>query len=191
MAAQQVLIDATQHPNLDLDGLISAAVSALRPIPNTPPTYALRDLALPLVAEQLRLLHEAVQGDLRNYDQLHQVRIRGKRLRYAMEVFACCFDRSFQDKYYPAVAEMQEILGKANDSHVAAQRLESIRARLKATQPGEWKRYQSALESLLRHHQRLLPLKRKLFLTWWRDWQQSGAESSFGQLLKTGPLIAT
>jgi CHAD domain-containing protein len=52
----------------------------------------------------------------------HRVRILGKRLRYAMEIFADCFPPEFNEQYYPTVEEMQEILGRANDSHVACER---------------------------------------------------------------------
>src|SRR5207244_2148550 len=64
----------------------------------------------------------AASGDLKDYAHLHQVRIQGKRLRYAMEVFADCFAADFKEELYPQIEEMQEILGSANDSHVGAQR---------------------------------------------------------------------
>ncbi len=56
------------------------------------------------------------------------MRIRGKHLRYSMEVFVSCFDESFEEKYYPDIEAMQEILGHANDCHVALERLGAIRA---------------------------------------------------------------
>ena len=46
-------------------------------------------------------------------------RIGAARLRYAMEVFADCFPPPFREVLYPMVEEMQEILGRANDSQVA------------------------------------------------------------------------
>ncbi|HWY86919.1 MAG TPA: CHAD domain-containing protein [Gemmataceae bacterium] len=185
LAAQQVLVQATQHPPLDVDALLQTALAALKMPMDNSATYSLRDMAVPLLTEQLCLLDQAAKGDLHNYEHLHQVRIRGKRLRYAMEVFAGCFGISFQEKYYPAVEEMQEILGQANDSHVAEQRLAAIRSRIKLTQPSTWGRYQPGIDALLRYHRRALPQKRKLFLTWWRDWQQSGAEEAFASLLKS------
>jgi CHAD domain-containing protein len=185
MAAQQVLVQATQEPPLDLEGLINDTISALHQPENHPSGYTLWDLAVPTLAEHLGLLDQAARADLQDYDNLHQVRIRGKRLRYAMEIFAPCYDGSFQTKFYPAVEQMQEILGQANDSHVATVRLEGIRSRLQATQPGKWKHYEPALLSLLRHHQRALLQHRQLFVTWWRDWQQSGAEEAFKRLLKS------
>ena len=54
------------------------------------------DLARPLLFERLQDLERTALGDLTDYGQLHQVRIAGKRLRYAMEVFADCFDPAFR-----------------------------------------------------------------------------------------------
>src|SRR5262245_29019767 len=81
-------------------------------------------------------------------EHLHQVRILGKRLRYAMEVFADCFALAFREKLYPLVEQMQEVLGNANDSHVAGRRLEALSARLQALVPAQWKRLRPGLEGL-------------------------------------------
>src|SRR5271166_2129584 len=56
-------------------------------------------------------LNQTASDDLNDCENLHQVRIIGKRLRYAMEVFAGCFAPPFREKLYPAMEEMQTILG--------------------------------------------------------------------------------
>jgi CHAD domain-containing protein len=53
---------------------------------------------------------------------LHQFRIRGKALRYAIELLAPAFDPQLRNEIYPAVEELQERLGKIID-HIAALRL--------------------------------------------------------------------
>lgn len=58
-----------------------------------------------------------------NFDSLHQVRIAGKRLRYAMDIFAACFDDSFQETCYAPIKKMQDVLGSINDAHNFLQRL--------------------------------------------------------------------
>ncbi len=132
------------------------------------------DLARSLLAELLGKLHEKATGDLRDYDRLHQVRIAGKRLRYAMEVFADCFGPNLRTQFYPMVEEMQEILGRANDSHIAVSRLTGLRAQLRGC-PGHWDRLRPGLEGLLRFHQRRLPQERRRFLKWWDRWSAVGA----------------
>ena len=55
---------------------------------------------------------------------LHQFRIRGKELRYAMELLAGSFPPAFRDELYPQVGELQERLGRVNDLATAQRRLE-------------------------------------------------------------------
>src|SRR3990172_7585767 len=51
----------------------------------------------------------AVDDDL---TALHALRIRGKRLRYAMELFAGVFSAGFRDPLYVSVEQAQELLGR-------------------------------------------------------------------------------
>ncbi len=144
----------------------------------------LRDLAHPILTQLLRELESAARGDLARYEALHQVRILGKQLRYAMEAFECCFAADFRRRFYPAVVEMQDILGLANDSYTSCERLARLRSRLMSTQPKQWPHYREGIESLLRFHERRLPTQRKKFEAWWRNWLKSGAESVFADLIQ-------
>lgn len=143
----------------------------------------LRELAVPTLTALVRDLEQAASGDLHDYAQLHRVRILGKRLRYAMELFDSCFAPAFREEYYPAVEEMQDILGLANDSHVAAGRLAELRAQMRLVLPEQWTAYAPGVEALLRFHQRRLPQQRHRFETWWDDWRLSGAEQAFVKLI--------
>jgi CHAD domain-containing protein len=105
-----------------------------------------------------------------------------------MEVFADCFEERFRTELDPAVEEMQEILGSANDSIVAAARLEQIRARAQASCPNDWKRYRPGVETLLRQHRQRLPRQRERFLEWWQHWQRDGGEAALTGLLKTAAV---
>jgi CHAD domain-containing protein len=158
-------------------------IESVRPAHDDPAPAILVDLARPLLFERLQDLERAALGDLTEYTQLHQVRIAGKRLRYAMEVFADCFDPTFRDKIYPRVEQLQEILGRANDSHVASGRLQDLRERLRLTCPTAWPRLQHGIEQLIRSHQRRLPQERRRFLKWWDAWHPTGAEAVMTSLL--------
>jgi CHAD domain-containing protein len=147
----------------------------------------LADLARPHLAALLQELQAGGGSDFEDYPQLHRVRIIGKRLRYAMEVFASCFAPPFRESLYPAVEEMQEILGHANDSHVASGRLEALRAKVQAVLPADWKRLKPGLEGLLHFHQQRLPQERQHFLEWWEKWQAAGSEATLTGLLATAP----
>jgi CHAD domain-containing protein len=141
----------------------------------TPPrdgAATLRQLAAPLLQELIGQLDTAAREDMHDYAHLHSVRILGKRLRYAMEIFGSCYGTEFHEEMYPGVEAMQEILGRANDSHVAATRIKTLRQRLRAADAAAWKRVRVEVDAWLRHHERRLPVERRNFLTWWKRWQQ-------------------
>ncbi len=62
----------------------------------------------------------AAEADFECTLSLHEFRIAGKQLRYAMEVFAAAFGPTFREELYPIVEELQEKLGSVND-HANAQ----------------------------------------------------------------------
>jgi CHAD domain-containing protein len=168
-AVQAHLVEAgTTHGPL-LKDLIDATVAAVRPGGGEP--HDLRDLGRDQLGALLKELDWAAAGRLEDFEHLHHVRILGKQLRYAMEVFADCFDAPFREELYPKVEQMQEILGRANDSHVATQRLAILRDRLRQKWPLHWKRYQPGLDGLVRYHRRRLPREREHFVQWWREWE--------------------
>jgi CHAD domain-containing protein len=159
-----------------MDAFITDTVTAVRPATGPDHNKTLFELARPLLGNLRREFEQAASGDLGAYPQLHQVRIAGKRLRYAMEVLADCFPESFRGELYPLVEKMQEILGRANDSHVAGQRLAELRDRLKRYWPQGWKRLQPGIEGMLRYHNRRLPQERRRFHLWWANWCKHGSE---------------
>jgi CHAD domain-containing protein len=184
LAQEHLSAAAADHP-FAFDRSIGLTLGAIRrPPPGRP--RRLIDLARPLLSALLAELDEAAARDLTDYANLHQVRIAGKRLRYGMEVFVDCFTERFRTETYPAIEEMQEILGRANDSHVARLRLEALRGQLQKSQPNAWKRCRLGVESLMKHHRDQLPKERKRFLEWWGRWRQPGLEMAFADQLRQG-----
>jgi CHAD domain-containing protein len=166
LEAQQALLAV--EPVESFAAFVRELLDELRP-PEEAGLERLADLAALTIPDRLQRLAQAAAGDLNDYEHLHQVRIAGKRLRYAMELLSECYPPPFREKLYAMVEEMQEILGRANDSHVAAGRLAAIRELLqgrKAVGP----RLKPGVEALLRHHQRRLSQERKRFLGWWPAW---------------------
>jgi CHAD domain-containing protein len=186
-AAQPLLSEAAlEDGEPESNGSPDTTADAATASANEP---TLVQLARPLLANLLHRLEEAASGDLSDYAHLHQVRIAGKRLRYAMEVFAGCFAADFRVAVYPQVEEMQEILGRANDSHVAVGRLVGVRERLQKATPDEWKRVKAGVEAVLRFHRLRLPTERRRFVAWWKRWgNSSGVE--FSRLLSPAVHVA-
>jgi CHAD domain-containing protein len=143
-----------------------------------------RDLARSKLTQLLSELETAAGADLQSYEALHQVRILGKQLRYAMEIFECCFASEFRQRYYPAIVEMQDILGLANDSFTAVDRLSKLRTRLINVQPKYWPRLRDGVEVLIHFHELRLPQQRRKFQKWWRNWLKSKAEQAFAELIQ-------
>jgi len=187
VAAQELLADASPNYPFAFERFQAETVAAVHKPKADPEIRTLAELAQPMIARLLQELHEAAAGDLNDYDHLHQVRIIGKRLRYAMEVFVDCFAPAFKEELYPAVEQMQELLGDANDSHVAHQRLTLVGERLQALRPHDWRRYRGGLENLCRYHEQKLIEKRREFIAWWQRWQETGGEETFRTLLK--PIV--
>jgi CHAD domain-containing protein len=169
-AAHQGLVDAGEGHLADLDGLIAATVESVRPSPGAAAGETLLNRGRQLLGCLLGELERSAAGDLQDDAQLHQVRIAGKRLRYAMEVFIACYPPFFAGELYPRVEQMQEMLGTANDSRVAGDRLDRLAESLAKRQPQAWRRWKAGVEALRRFHTRRLTQQRRNFLRWWKEW---------------------
>lgn len=185
-AAQPDLARVAQEQTIEFADTTAEVLEAVRLPADAAHDAVLVGLARPQLTALCHNLALAAAADPTNYHNLHQARIEGKRLRYAMEVFAACFAESFRTELYPRVEEMQEILGRANDSHVATQRLHPLRERLRAAEPKLWKRVQVGVEALVRYHQRRLPHERRKFLAWWDGWTLTGAPALLAAIGVTG-----
>lgn len=75
------------------------------------------------IGAEAREFFEHASVDLADDAALHELRIRAKRLRYAMEIFAAALPAMFRDELYPQVEELQELLGRVNDHAEAVERL--------------------------------------------------------------------
>jgi CHAD domain-containing protein len=145
----------------------------------------LLEWARPVLRRLLEELEQAVDQEGNDPAQLHQVRIAGKRLRYALEIFAGCFPPVFKEVYYPAIETLQEILGRANDSILARQRLEEVQEQLTARCPDLAQRYQAALQELHRVYGRRWQEERRRYQAWRRQWQQAGMAAALRELLES------
>jgi CHAD domain-containing protein len=181
-AAQAQLVDAAADLP-DFDTVTEEIVGALQPTGPSEP-HVLRELAAPMLQDLLKKLHDAAETDLHDYEHLHQVRILGKELRYAMELFAECYAEPFREVLYPAVEEMQDILGRANDSHVAQGWLGALKDTIRKAQHQDWHQLKPEIESVLSFHKRRLPLERKRFQEWWEKWKALKPEDKLSTFLK-------
>jgi len=186
-AAAQERLDEEASPEVEyaLKNRIERTLVRVRAPAEPGAARTLEDHSGPLITELCEELNQAGGQDMGDYEHLHQVRILGKRLRYALEVFSCCFGPGFREGVYAAVVKMQEILGLANDSHVACQRLQAIGAWLSASGAKVWRRVQPGMEYLLNYHRRRLPRQRHKFEIWWRKWSAADGEQTLTDLFQS------
>jgi len=143
----------------------------------------LAGFARPILASMLDRLNDAAACERgRDYEHLHKVRIAGKRLRYAMEIFVDCFGPALRRELCPAVAEMQQILGEVNDHYTAARRYTALDEKFRLCLPTGYARYQPAITRMIRHHDAEMPAGRQRFHLWREKWQQPEFQAAIVEL---------
>ena len=128
------------------------------------------ELASDQLGNLLSGLITAVEANPSSPVDLHQLRIQGKRVRYALEVFADCFPPIFRESVYPTVERLQELLGDVQDATVGLSRLITLRERIKQLLPGEWARLRTGFDGLTRTMRAKIPAGRKAFQKWQVEW---------------------
>ena len=127
----------------------------------------------------------AAQAPAFDAETLHRLRILGKRLRYAMEIFAGAFDPSFREQLYPQIEEVQERLGDISDRANAIERFEAWSADRHS------RRRQERLRHLLTLQQASFAECRQEFLAWWTPRRVAELAEQFSLVLApSGELSA-
>ncbi|MHB1036602.1 MAG: CHAD domain-containing protein [Pirellulales bacterium] len=111
----------------------------------------------PLVAE----FFQAAVGDFSDLAALHRLRICGKQLRYAMEVFAGAFGAALREELYPVVEALQERLGELNDRRSARDRFRRWLDKSRDEVEKVW------LQELVAAEERAIDERRRELAGWW------------------------
>lgn len=115
---------------------------------------------------------------LTSADEIHRLRIAGKKLRYALEIFAVAFPTATQKACLDALETLQEKLGTFTDHAAAADRYR------------RWAREDGAgvdrtiLVALRRHEDRRAEKARRDFVKWWRPARRRALRRSLEQTLE-------
>jgi triphosphatase len=94
-------------------------------------------------------------------EELHEMRILSKRLRYAIEIFHSAAAPELRLMTYPVVEEIQEQLGALNDRHTSQARLQRWLADMPADGLGAF-----VAELVVHEHATALRIRGQ-FLEWW------------------------
>jgi CHAD domain-containing protein len=147
----------------------------------------LASYARPLLGRLFDELNRAAARDRNDYRNLHETRIVGKRLRYAIEMLVDCFGPALRKTLYPAIAEMQQVLGDVNDHFNAARLYAALGAKLSIFLAIPGRRYQSFVDRLKAEHERQLQEGCARFQSCWEDWQKPEIQLAIGDLLTSTP----
>jgi CHAD domain-containing protein len=130
----------------------------------------------PLVSEMLGEDRERLDDDA----ALHRLRIRAKRLRYSLEIFAEAWDEDRRPLFagiQQTIEKMQKMLGDHNDHVSIVKRLEPWRDELGDSRPAK------LLEELAADQRAAAVEGRRQFLTWWTADERSRLERELEKLL--------
>lgn len=120
---------------------------------------------------------EVAEGDLNDTNRLHQFRIAGKKLRYAMELLSAAFDAELQNDAYPLFETLQDQLGKVND-HASA--LDRIGHWVEENEDPDRANY---LGEMLNREQEQLKESRQQFSAWWTAERRNQMRDAFDRAL--------
>jgi CHAD domain-containing protein len=87
------------------------------------PSASFREWATVQLANVTKSFFDGLPVDDSDTTALHQFRIRGKKLRYTIELVVSAFGRELRKECYPVVEELQEHLGSVQDHVTAVSRL--------------------------------------------------------------------
>ena len=112
-------------------------------------------------------------------DDLHNMRIAAKRLRYTMEIFAPCFTGKEFTKIYDQVKSVQEQIGEIHDADVRGPLFQDFVEAHANRRP----EIRVGLENLARAEQDKRAKLYQQFLTYWSKQQRLGFRQRFLQML--------
>jgi len=121
---------------------------------------------------------EKADHTLRDADEIHALRIEGKKLRYALEIFAAVFPVRVRTRCQESLEQLQKTLGRCTDHAAAADRFE------------RWARSPDAgpdrplLAALRDDENTQAVLARKTFSKWWNPARRRSLRRRFRRTLR-------
>ncbi len=118
-------------------------------------------------------------SDPANVEELHNMRIAAKRLRYTLEIFQPCFSGKDFSKVYDQVKSVQEQIGEIHDRDVRGPLLQAfLEARV-----GDRPEIRVGLERLIQNQQSERAEIYRKFINSWNKLQKQGFKRQFLQVL--------
>jgi len=125
----------------------------------------------------IRSFFEKADRKLRDADEIHQLRIEGKKLRYALEIFATVFPPRIRAHCQESLEQLQKTLGDFTDHASAADRFARW---AHSTNAGS---HRELLIELCRDESTLADVSRRMFSTWWKPSRRRSLRRRFERTL--------
>lgn len=137
-----------------------------------------RDFALRHLEPAVDSFFDKADRKLRHEEEIHSLRIAGKKLRYALEIFAPVLPGHTLARCQRSLEQLQDTLGEFTDHASAADRFERW---ARGTDAGPDR---AALVSLCDDESRQANAARKAFSKWWNSSRRRALLSHFANMLK-------
>jgi CHAD domain-containing protein len=180
LAAQETLAVVVADRAPAIHELCTALPAAVRAPAGSEPRRTVGEHAAAVLGELFAEFSAEVEANPTTPDELHQLRITGKRLRYAVEVFAGCYGPPLRETLYPAVEELQETLGRVQDAAVASARLEQVESELRYLPAAVADRLRPGVAALAADVRSRSEADEQAFREWVGRWRTVAAESPLG-----------
>jgi CHAD domain-containing protein len=135
-----------------------------------------REQLVPLVNELFR----QAEGNLSLDARLHELRLAGKRLRYAMELAPAALPAATHRRLYDELSDLQDRLGQVCDQIVAAGQLKEWQD--EAREDGVRKELRAAQGE----QRKQLAASKQRFLRWWSPKRRTSLQKNWERALRGG-----
>ncbi|NDC63828.1 MAG: CHAD domain-containing protein [Planctomycetia bacterium] len=119
----------------------------------------------------------AADRKLRDPDEIHRLRIEGKKIRYSLEIFAVVFPPRARIRCHDALDRLQKTLGSFTDHTAAAERFERWAEGTAAASNRQ------LLARLRREEVDLADKARRVFVKWWNPSRRRALRRRFERVL--------
>jgi len=150
-----------------------------------PLLISFRKMSRAIILDRLKELEKLSNGLFRPFEveNLHEMRIAAKRLRYAIELFQQCWGRPVAT-YAKRAAQLQTALGDVHDCDVW---IESFGNEINKLRKEKQIENLEAFVWLLSHFVKLRTKHLRKALNLWRDWEAHDASGKLRTILNTEP----
>jgi CHAD domain-containing protein len=186
----ETMLEDSQLKQLELSfiaGVDEATTEATARTPS-PLLISFRKMSRAIILDRLKELEKLSNGLFRPFEveDLHDMRIAAKRLRYAIELFQQCWGRSMAT-YAKRTARLQTALGDVHDCDVW---IESFGTEINGARKQKQDENLKAFVWLLSHFVKLRTKHVRKAFELWRDWEAQDTSGKLRTLLNTEPKPA-